>query len=197
MTTTLARVFLLTGALLVAGCAGNATAPSMFVLDTGQASEPSTPAAAPVVVVDDVDVARYLDEGSIVYQTAPHRVVLANNNRWASPLATQLTDGLRAALTHTVRDASIHGPRRNAPADALHLVTQVDEFMGHYDGYAHIAGQWQLMDASGQRVAGRRFEQRIALRDDGYDALVGSLSRGWQKTARDLGQALSATLAQR
>ncbi|GAB3680898.1 PqiC family protein [Salinisphaera aquimarina] len=181
--------------LLLTGCAGSGGAPSMFLLDTSAPAVRASHVAAPVLIIDRVTVAPYLDDSGIVYQTEPHRVVMANNNRWASPLATQLTDGLYSALDGSVNNAHIQRPGSNAPASALHLVTRVDQFMGHYDGYAHIAGQWQLVDASGTRLAGRHFEQRLPLQNDGYDALVESLSRGWRMTAESLVPPLSETLA--
>jgi uncharacterized lipoprotein YmbA len=58
--------------------------------------------------------------------------------------------------------------------------------MGHYDGHAHIAGHWQLMDADGATLLREPFQRRVALEEDGYDALVESLSSGWRANAREL-----------
>jgi hypothetical protein len=193
------RLLWIAGAIVLAGCAGRAVAPSMFLLDIAAPTPgaQTKPGDAPALVIDRVKVAPYLDEAGIVYQTALHRVVLARNNRWASPLATQLTGALQATLENTVDNASIRRSGSNNPGAALHLVTHVDEFMGHYDGHAHIGGRWQLIDADGRRVADSHFEQRVALSDDGYDALVDSLSRGWQRSAQTLGQRLTRLLAER
>jgi hypothetical protein len=185
--------------LLLAGCAGNATAPSLFLLDNGQPAEPIRAAstATPVVVIDTVAVAPYLDASGIVYQTKPHQVVLANNNRWASPLPAQLTDGLYTALQARLGRVSIQRPARNAPADALHLVTRVEQFMGHYDGHAHIAGEWQLVGAAGTPLASGRIDQQVALDNDGYNALVEALSSGWQAAAEGMAPALGDALDER
>jgi len=182
---TVIRLLLLCGALALTGCAGGGTAPSLFKLDSDYAAPTTSPTtAAPVLAVETVTVAPYLDESGIVYQTAAHRVVIANNNRWASPLAVQLTDTLSMALQRRLTGVDIRRTgSRHGQAPAAQLIVHVDEFLGHYDGTAHIAGQWQLLDAAGKQIAGRGFRQRVILDDDGYAALVSSLSRGWRKQA--------------
>ncbi|MES1926365.1 ABC-type transport auxiliary lipoprotein family protein [Salinisphaera sp. T31B1] len=180
------RWILLAGLLALTGCAGSANTPSMFLLDSGDAGAGAQRIAAPVLIVDPVTVASFLDENGIVYQTGPHRVVMANNNRWASPLAGQLTGGLYNALVARLDDVSVQRGGHASSAQAWHLTTHVDQFMGHYDGQAHIGGRWALVGPDGQTAAGRRFERRIPLSSDGYDALVDSLSRGWRQTADDM-----------
>lgn len=193
---TLFRLLWLISLIALTGCAGRAVAPAMYLLDTAPPASPTQAVNAPIVIVDNVDVAPYLDEPGIVYQTGPHRVILARNNRWASPLSAQLTGGLQAALESSVPNASIRRSGSNNPSGAFHLVTTVDAFMGHYDGHAHIDGRWRLINGDGERVAGSHFSQRVPLRDDGYDALVESLSRGWQASAQTIGQQLSAQVVE-
>lgn len=181
--------------LALAGCAtGSGEGPALYMLDHSTPTRVASPTDEhPVMLVEPVDVAPFLDSSGIVYQTAAHRVVLANDNRWASPLSTQLTDGLYAGLATDLDGLSVQRAGRADPDAALHLRTRVDEFMGHYDGSAHISGQWTLTDAKDRQVGQERFERRIPLSEDGYEALVASLSRGWRQSA----QAIAARIASR
>ena len=191
------RIAALCLVLALAGCAtGAGGGPALYMLDHSTPTRAASPAAGrPAIVVEPVDVAPFLDASGIVYQTAAHRVVLANDNRWASPLSAQLTDGLYAGLATELDGVFVQLQRggRDEPDAALHLGTRVDEFMGHYDGSAHIAGQWTLTDAADRQLAQARFERRIPLSEDGYEALVASLSRGWRQSA----QAIAAEIAPR
>ncbi|WP_123590912.1 PqiC family protein [Salinisphaera orenii] len=189
------RIAALCLVLALAGCAtGAGGGPALYMLDHSTPTRAASPAAGrPAIVVEPVDVAPFLDASGIVYQTAAHRVVLANDNRWASPLSAQLTDGLYAGLATELDGVFVQRAGRGEPDAALHLGTRVDEFMGHYDGSAHIAGQWTLTDAAGRQLAQARFERRIPLSEDGYEALVASLSRGWRQSA----QAIAAEIAPR
>jgi len=191
------RLLLMAAVLTLAGCASSGGPPSMFLLDAAQTSPGANRVSGPILIVDPVSVAPFLSENGIVYQTEPHRVVIANNNRWASPLDSQLTDALYTSLSQALTDVSVRQYGRQADASALHLSTHVDEFMGHYDGQAHIAGRWQLIDASGAVRASRQFEQRVPLDSDGYDSLVDRLSEGWRNTANDMAPALDRVIGTR
>lgn len=191
------RMFLLCSVLALAGCAGGGTAPALFKLDSDHRAPdaPSIKAGAPVLMVEPVTVAPFLDESGLVYQTGPHRVVIADSNRWASPLATQLTGILTTTLQGTLESVQVErsAPRRQTNP-AARLTMHVDEFLGHHDGSAHIAGQWQLVNARDQSIAGRSFQRRIALDADGYPALVSSLSRGWYQQIRAMAPRLQRAL---
>lgn len=182
---------------LVAGCATTTSSPSLFVLDSS--AGPAAPApqpGAPTLMVTPVSTASYLDQGGLVYQTGPHKVVIANDNRWASPLSGQLTDDLYATLEQRLSGINVvraSGHRH----DVYQLQTHVDQFLGHYDGKAHIAGRWTLIGPNGDTLAARAFTRRVPLKSDGYPALVSSLSSGWHAIGRDMAPALAQTIKSR
>jgi uncharacterized lipoprotein YmbA len=184
--------------LLLAGCAGNPGAPALFMLAANPAATPAAPVKnQPVLAVDAVWIAPYLDAGGIVYQTGPNRIVIADHNRWAAPLSAQLTNGLYATLSRRLSKVSIQKSPIATGGAAYHLHTVVDTFQGRYDGNAHIAGQWSLLDARGNAIAGRAFERKVPLATDGYPALVASLSKGWRQTSAAIATAIARTLAKR
>lgn len=181
--------------ILMAGCAATPGAPSLFVLDS--ASSPTADHApqpdAPTLMIKPVMTVAYLNQGGIVYQTGPHHVVIANDNRWASPLSDQLTDNLYAVLAQYLPDTNIVRAQGNKQGQ-YQLRTRVNQFLGRYDGKAHIAGRWTLMGPKDQTLASHAFIEDVPLKSDGYPALVSSLATGWQHVGHDMALALRNTL---
>lgn len=178
----IAAAFLILFTGILSGCAGSPQSASLFVLDTATdlpTHSVSPPASAPIVMIMPVETAAYLNQGGIVYQTNPHQVVIAQNNRWASPLSHQLTDSLYTTLEqklpgiHVVRVGSSH-------SKTYKLQTYIDQFLGRYSGKAYIAGSWSLTSGDGKTLGHQKFTQSISLESDGYPALVTSLANGWQ-----------------
>lgn len=182
--------------LAVSGCATPSSGPSLFMLDAGHSASGDTQHnTAATLVVQPVTLAPYLDQDGIVYQTAPYRVVVANDNRWAAPLAGELTDSLYVTLSQRLDDVALQRAGTDgSPASAYRLRTRVDEFIGHFDGSAHIAGQWSLVGPDGATLATQSFERRVPLDEDGYAALVASLARGWRLIGADMAPALQQRL---
>ena len=107
-TSRLVTVLMLFTVGLVAGCASAPSDSALFVLDDGPAPASGAPiSGAPTLSVNPVMVADYLNRGGLVFQTAPYKVVIANNNRWAAPLAGQLTDTLYNVLSRRLRQVNV------------------------------------------------------------------------------------------
>ncbi|HET7312920.1 PqiC family protein [Salinisphaera sp.] len=196
--TTLCRLVVAAGLgaslALASGCASTAGSPSLFVLNAGPGAPDSAPRpGAPTLTIAPVSTASYLNDGGIVYQTGPHRVVIANDNRWASSLSSQLTDDLYTVLRRRLSGVNVVRTG-GGPQGRYRLQTHVDQFLGRYDGKAHIAGRWTLVGPDGATLAGRAFNQAVPLKTDGYPALVKSLSRGWQTVGRSVASTLAGVL---
>lgn len=171
------------------GCAGGANPVALYLLDAASVSPTTasdTPTAVPTLVVNPVSVAPFLDNGGIVYQVNPNRVVVARDNQWAAPLSRQLTDSLYATLTNDMTKIRILDVNTPAPQPAYRLTTQVERFQGLYSGVAAIEGTWQLFNPNDKRIARQHFEIEVPLRGDGYLELVHSLSRGWRKISEGM-----------
>ena len=195
MTSRLAACLSLLTLAFLAGCASAPDAgTSLFVLDDGPAPAAGTPIDnAPTLAVGQVAVADYLNQGGIVFQTAPYKVVIANNNRWAAPLAGQLTDTLYNVISQRLRNVNVQ--RGKARGDsAYELITRVEKFYGSEDGQAHIAGVWMLRNDQGALLRRENFQRDVDLDQDGYPALVDKLSQGWLEVAAGMAPPLSASL---
>lgn len=182
--------------MLLAGCAGSAGSPSLFLLDSQtRGDQPAVPENAPRLVVKPVTLAKFLDQDGIIYQTEPHRIVIAQDNRWAAPLSSQISDMLYKTLAHDVTRARVEKNQARRKK-SYQLQTHIDQFMGHYDGKAHVAGQWRLQNPEGKTIRSHHFATVVALPRDGYPALISSLSRSWGKLSQQIARSVQSELNQ-
>lgn len=194
------RWTVLVAIMLLAGCASSPKpSGALFLLQQPNASKSkqvvahTTSHMKPVLVVADVSLAPYLTHDGIIYQTGPNRIVAANHNRWAAPLATQITAGLYGALANGLAGTAIRRPSL-APHPDYRLFIYIDRFQGRYDGKAVISGNWRLFGSKDELLGGQDFAQTTPLQKDGYRALVRALSRGWQSIKQNMVARISEIL---
>ncbi|NNC27107.1 hypothetical protein HKX42_09495 [Salinisphaera sp. USBA-960] len=175
---------LLACVLVLAGCASKPSSVSYFRLHAPSGiSSTALDTSAPTLVIAPVAVADYLDHDGLVYQPDAYRVVIANDNRWASPLPGQLTTTLKRNLEAAMPNTRV-AQAGSGTASAATLRVKVDSFVGNHNGNAHIAGRWRLVGPAGQVLKTQTFARDTPLASDGYRALVESLSRGWQQVGQ-------------
>ncbi|WP_042860156.1 membrane integrity-associated transporter subunit PqiC [Dickeya sp. NCPPB 3274] len=138
---------------------------------------------APVTLVDS------LAGNGIVFQTSAVRYTIAANNLWASPLDQQLQQALVASLRNGL--PGWHVAATGAASDsASSLQVNVTAFQGRFDGKAVIRGEWVLKGS--KHVVTQSFNIEVPQAEDGYDALIGALGKGWQQVAEQVRQRLQA-----
>jgi len=134
--------------------------------------------------VDHINLADYLAQAGVVYQTNDVQYVIASNNLWASPLEQQLqqtlVSNLNAALPGWVVSAQSLG------SEQAQLTVNVTGFHGRHDGQVILRGEWILRYQ--QQLIKRPFNLELKQADDGYDALVRTLAQGWQQEAQQIAQ---------
>lgn len=174
----------------LAGCAGQATEFHRYTLPV--ADQPSAtpgvslPESAPTVAVSSVRLADYLDGQGVVYQTSDIEVNEAQANLWADSLSAQLTRSLQRTLSERLRDHRVLGETLAGDRADTGVRVTLSQFQGRYDGMAVLAGQYQLRDAGGSLLSQRHFELQRPLEDDGYPALVRTLSQGWESVGEQI-----------
>ncbi|ENM5741024.1 hypothetical protein CGT98_05910 [Vibrio metoecus] len=138
----------------------------------------------PLLIVQPVELAAYLDTQGIVYRKSETQVIQARQNQWAQRLSSQLTqrviNDLRKNSTpywSTALDTAI------AQQKHARLQVRFQQFNGSYTGNAEIAGSWVLFNAQGERSLNQEFSFQIPLADEGYPALVEALSLGLAQLA--------------
>ncbi|WP_163648829.1 ABC-type transport auxiliary lipoprotein family protein [Modicisalibacter sp. 'Wilcox'] len=181
---------MLLGALL-AGCAsGGGPATERYLLPAGDTTTSSAVRgpAEHTLVIDDVRVARYLDDAGIVLQTDPLRLQAAGRHQWAEPLDRQLARTLRQRLSRALPGTRVLGG--TGPDTAWHLSVEVEQFQGRYDGRAIAGGLWQLRDGQGELRRQSSFQASEVLEQDGYPALVKALGKSWNSVAEQIAEGL-------
>lgn len=201
MTTSARHLLLAAAVCLLAGCATTpGPSKALFLLQQphpAASGDPSTPHSAggqPVLVLPDISLAPYLMRDGIIYQTGPNRIVEADNNRWAAPLAVQTTVGLYQALDRGLSSVDVRRPAL-AEKPSYRLIVSIARFQGRYDGKAVISGNWRLFDRKDRLVGSGDFVQTTPLQTDGYAALVRALSRGWRTIKQNMVRAVGNLLA--
>ena len=182
-------------ALLVCGlsaCSNNATAPYYYAIALpGAQSSPLAPSQQPVVAVNDVELAVYLNSVGIVYQQNDVQLTTAGQHRWAEALDKQLALALLLILR-----AQLPGWQwqngQTSMQNIAQLQIKVRGFHGKADGHAVISGEWTLM--KGKQQYSGQFQQLYPLTADGYPALVRELRTGWQQTTSQLATQLKPLL---
>ncbi len=185
---------LLTGLLLggLAACS-NGSAPHYYAIALPEAQNSFvTPNQQPVVSVNDIDLADYLNSVGIVYQQDDVQLTTANQHRWAEALDKQLTRSLLQSLRQQL-PAYQWQNGQTAGQNVAQLQVKVRGFHGRADGHAVISGEWTLVTGS-QQYSGQ-FQQQYPLTADGYPALVRELRAGWQQTSQQLAVQLKPLLA--
>ncbi len=185
----------------LAGCTTAATGGAYLLPQTTQtAAQRSVAADAPLLEVMPVQLASYLEGGSLVYQTDDITLVQASQNLWADDLQDMLTRQLLNQLKaspaqplsqYRIADTSLSGLK------GARLSVSLDRFIGRHDGQSVITGRWRLRGVDGSVLEEGDIQTLTPLTDDGYPALVNSLGEGWRVTgeqlAREIAKALPAT----
>ncbi|MGA7510226.1 MAG: membrane integrity-associated transporter subunit PqiC [Erwinia billingiae] len=154
----------------------------------GKATSTTRPADAtrPAVFVQHVSVPDYLAGNGLVYQSSDVKYVIAANNLWASPLDQQLQQTLVVNLGEALPGWLVSSSQLGQQQDTLNV--NVTGFQGRYDGHAVISGDW-VLEHQGQIIK-RSFALTLPQTEDGYDALVRTLAKGWQQEAGEIANAI-------
>ncbi len=193
-------------ALALGGCLslGDTPATRFYVLtpltDSATAPPPTEErpeAQQPVAVgLAPVEIPRYLDRPQIVTRISANELSLAEFDQWAEPLPDRVTDVLAENLTRLL---STHGmavsPEPRANRSAYQVGVTLMRFERDADGGCVLQARWRLMEEQGESVRVQNgFEVRIPLEVDGYDAIVGAMSRALGALSRDIALHLRAVV---
>ncbi|EGR3956721.1 membrane integrity-associated transporter subunit PqiC [Vibrio cholerae] len=166
---------------LLVGCAGTPQPKVSFYLlpNNPELSELTQPKTLPLLVVQPVELAAYLDTQGIVYRQSETQVIQARQNQWAQRLSPQLTQ----RITNDLRRKQSRywpAPLNTSSIQQEHWKLQVrlQRFNGVYTGNAEVAGNWELLNPKGESMLNQEFSFQVPLKDTGYPALVEALSAG-------------------
>ena len=190
----LRRAVLIMGALLL-GC-GCSTTPSRFYVLSAipQAETSSTtiaPQQGPTIGVGPVTLPRYLDRPQIVTRSGPYELNLADFDRWAEALDTNVTRVLAENLVPSLPAMRVvaYPWSRATPID-YQVMVEVTQFLSQLGGESVLVADWTLFKGEGQQVllnGKSRLSAPVAGQD--YASMVAAMSQTLADLSREVASA--------
>jgi uncharacterized lipoprotein YmbA len=176
----------------VAAC-GTSPQERFFTLDSGPAlpSASSSGVGEFLIVVGPITVPEVVDRPQIVLRTAPGRVELAEQARWAAPLKSEIP---RVVADHLAR--LLNGARTAAFAERAsgtpdyRVLIDIQRFESAPQQAATIQAAWTVRSTAGVPLTGRSLVSEPA--GAGFDELVAAHSRALAALSRDIAAAIEA-----
>ncbi|RUO26833.1 hypothetical protein CWE09_09120 [Aliidiomarina minuta] len=182
-------------ALLIAGCSSTTPSVQRYLLQ-----EPELPVMnselETKIVLGAVQVSSFLAAGGLVYQLEQNQVHQANYHRWAESLQQQLGRQIRMGMQQQLPASTWLPLSGSAHLRSLdyRLDLQIDAFHLTEDGQVRVRGQWQLRDYEQSFIGSDAFDIRQSLAEDGYPAMVSTLSETWHQALQEIARSVEANL---
>lgn len=182
-------LFLFVLAALAAGCA--AARPTHFYTLSPAALSPAAAPAGLSVSVGPVSVPALVDRPQMVLKTGPNRVFLAEFDRWASPLKSEIARVVAENLTALLgaRQVTVF-PRMTAAEASYRVAIDVLSFESVSGQAAALDAAWRVTSGkNGTSLEGRTTVAEAAP-DAGYAALAAAHSRALGKLSQEIAAAI-------
>lgn len=190
-----ARIAPLALTLALAACA---TTPPVryYTLGRDPASPASTAGAHASrlrLAIAPVSLPESLDRPNIVLHSAPTRVQILEQDRWANGLQQEIARVVAERLNARLPafDVSYY-PQAAAERPDYGLSLDVQHFDAQRGGTVTVMLRWSLLDAHGTRLQGGELQAQEKTQGDGVDAVVEADARALRHVADSLAEALSA-----
>lgn len=177
---------------LILGCGGRA--PNFYLLAPSAELQPLN-AAASGVVVDKIKIPDYLSRSQMIIREKNNRLILANSQRWAEPLAANATRVLMENLTALLPDCNVVDFNSRAPRDGMTVVSvTLTQFEGLDSGVAVLSAQWHVTKnssgANSTTITGQSSHEESFKRRD-YASLAAALSTLLARMSADIADAVA------
>jgi len=178
-------------AVIAASCASptarfytlSATAPAAGA----RASAPSSLS----LVVGPVSIPALLDQPQIVVSAGPNQVSFEEFNRWATPLADDISRVLALDLAATLGAPRVSQFQQALHADGDYRVTiDVQGFESKLGDAATLNAAWTVRRTRDSRVQAGRTAVREPTSGSGFDALAAAHSRALAQLSQDIADAI-------
>jgi uncharacterized lipoprotein YmbA len=180
---------LLSFSTLLVGCSTVKLEEHSYYLMRLPAADGVGVAASPAHVgIRAVQVAPYLEERGLAFETTPNEIHHARFHKWSEPVGNGFTSVMRAQLTDSLGRDVEEDPSLTSKWQYAIDVT-IDRFHGTASGDALLVASWRITRISdGDEISFHRFSQRQPLSQPGYPALVAaeiSLTRAFSIAVAD------------
>ncbi len=141
----------------------------------------------PLLIVDPVKLARFLNVPNMVYQMSETTYGYAQHHLWLPNLGDQITEYMIHALRRVDDRYWATRISEDASMQASHLRLRFERFDFDRDGMATIQGEWQFLQ-SGKVMKRDVFLYQMDLAGKGYDMLIVKLSALLDELAEEVSQ---------
>lgn len=171
------------GLVLAAGCASTPT--RFYTLSALAEPAPSRPGTTQSVAVGPVQIPALVDRSQMVLSIDANQVQVDEFNRWAAPLADEITRVTVGNLTQLLGGADVWPSTAGAAATAaVKLRIDVVEFEARPGEAVLIDARWSVR--RGDTLRSGRSQLREPTRGSGVDALAAAYSRALARMAADI-----------
>ena len=179
------------GALAATACLGGPQAdPSAFFLLSPTVVEAAGGAVPVSIGVESIGLPGYLDRPQIVTRISDNEVALAETDRWAEPLASNLARTLEESLARLLPGSSyVAYPWYATDAPDYVIAVHVRRFEADATGAVLLEASWTL-DRQGARVDGRSVRVDEQAEGPARADAVAAQSRALAELARELAAAV-------
>ena len=182
------RACLLVLVFLVAACA-SAPPPKYYTLSRTPA--PGMPPSTLSVLVGPVSVPAVVDQPQIVVSTGPNQVTLDEFNRWASPLANNISRVVAENLVDLLGTPRVSQFQQSLNVDAdFRVAIEVQSFESTLGDAASFSAVWAVRRTRDGKSETGRTAVREAASDKNYDALAAAHSRALSRMSQDIATAV-------
>lgn len=190
------RVHILELVLLAIMFAGCASPREYFYTLTSNAATGTSGVftkASPSIAVGPVSVPEAVDRPQIVVRTGANQLTIAEQQRWAASLESQIARVIAENLTLLFDTSPIASYEQNmGPRADIQVLVDVQRFEATLGQAVTIESLWTIRRPSREPTTGRSVA-RESIGGDGYDALVAAHSRALATLSREIGEAIRVT----
>ena len=191
------RLYILIAATFaLAQLVGCGTSPSshFYTLSSGAPPERSEAKAQYSVAIGPVTVPEIIDRPQIVTHGGPNQVQIAEFERWAGPLRSEIPRVIADNLMQQLDGAYVYVYPQNVNLNADYQVQlQVQRFDSTLGDAVTVEVLWAVHTAQGGTEKTGRSTVHEPTNGSGYDALVVAYSRALASVSRDIADAIRST----
>jgi uncharacterized lipoprotein YmbA len=177
----------------LAGC-GSSPPSHFYTLSSGAALERSEAKAQYSVAVGPVKVPDIIDRPQIVTNIAANQVQIAELERWAGPLKSEIPRVIAGNLMQLLDGAYVYVYPQNVGFNAdYQVLMEVQRFDSTLGDAVTVEALWAVRPAQGGAVKNGRSAVREPMNGNSYDALAAAYSRALTAVSRDIAEAIRST----
>ncbi|WP_299773561.1 ABC-type transport auxiliary lipoprotein family protein [uncultured Pseudoteredinibacter sp.] len=185
-------ISLICTAALLSACASQPEEVSYYLLHNPTSSEvhQSRDSVEQTIVLQQLELADYLNSQHIVMQLSSSQLQFSNKHRWAESLQV----GVKKALLHELNKTSVStqyvDSRQLGRAKAKALQVNIDHLLITDNSKILVSGSYWLQNDKAQ-AAIHNFEISNALSHDGYEHAIAQLRLALVELARKIDQSVN------